>query len=209
MVKCLQDARIALGGHVRRGIDRGIPEIEVLDLAERGLLLSYVLSVNGTPCGLASGTRFRDTLVMHSFSHDTQIGHLSPGTVLQTLMMKDVVEHKLARRIDYGFGEPRYRLTNDLDERVTAIVLRRGWMNQSFLSAHQSYVRLLNGVKYLVRSGYRAAGGAGADEVQPAARGMIASYAPQCATKCLGECRAEKAESLKRLDSSGTRPSEG
>ena len=74
----------------------------------------------------AFGTRFRDTLVMHSFRHDTEIGHLSPGTVLQTLMMKDLTENKLARRIDYGFDEPRYRLTNDLDERVTAVMVRRG-----------------------------------------------------------------------------------
>jgi len=175
MVKCLQDARIALGGHVRRGIDRGIPEIEVLDLAERGLLLSYVLSVNGKPCGLAFGTRFRDTLVMHSFSHDTEIGHLSPGTVLQTLMMKDLVEHKLARRIDYGFGEPRYRLSNDLDERVTAIVVRRGWINQSLLTAHLSYERLLERVKHLVRKGSRVGGEADADEVQPGAHGIAGS----------------------------------
>jgi hypothetical protein len=76
---------------------------------------------------------------------------LSPGTVLQTLMMKELVEHKLARRIDYGFGEPRYQLTNDLDERVTAVMVRRGMINQSMIAAHLSYVRLLDGVKCLMR----------------------------------------------------------
>jgi CelD/BcsL family acetyltransferase involved in cellulose biosynthesis len=83
----------------------------MMDLAERGLLLSYMLNIGGRPCALASGTRFKDTQVVHCFRHDAQIAHLSPGTVLQTLMMKDLIENKLARRIDYGFGEPRCRQT--------------------------------------------------------------------------------------------------
>lgn len=143
-LKCFQDARIALG-------HEEISENEIQDLAVRGLLLSYVLNVNGKPCGLAFGTRFRDTLVIHSFGHDTKIGHLSPGTVLQTLMMKDVAEHKLARRIDYGFGEPRYRLTNDIDERVTVLMVRRGMINKSLVAAHLWYARFVDGVKRLRR----------------------------------------------------------
>jgi CelD/BcsL family acetyltransferase involved in cellulose biosynthesis len=142
-----QNARVALGEHAKRDSDQQNSEIEVLDLAERGLLLSYVLSVDGRTCGLAFGTRFRDTLVLHHFRHDAQIGYLSPGTVLHTLMMKDLAEHKLVRRIDYGFGEPRYRLTNDLDERVTAVMVRKGLINQSLIGTHFSYVRLVDGVK--------------------------------------------------------------
>jgi CelD/BcsL family acetyltransferase involved in cellulose biosynthesis len=87
---------------------------------------------------------------VHHFGHDTEIGHLSPGTVLHTLMMKDLAEHKLARRIDYGFGEPRYRLTNDLDERVTAVMVRKGMINQSLIGMHFTYIRFLDTVKRLV-----------------------------------------------------------
>jgi CelD/BcsL family acetyltransferase involved in cellulose biosynthesis len=150
-VRYFQSARMALGGSGRRDANGEISEIELLDLAERRLLLSYVLSVSGKPCGLALGTRFGDTLVLHHFRHDTEIGRLSPGTVLHTLMMKDLAEHKLARRIDYGFGEPRYRLNNDLDERVTAITVRRGMINQSLIGTHLSYVQLVDAVKRLVR----------------------------------------------------------
>jgi hypothetical protein len=152
-VKCFLDARITLGRHARWN-DREISEVEVLNLAERGLLLSYVLSVNGKPCALAFGTRYRGTLLLHFFRHDTEIGHLSPGTVMQTLMMKDLAEQKLVRRIDYGFGEPRYRLINDVDQRVTAIMLRKGIVNQSAIIAHLSFVRLLGGVKRLKRIGH-------------------------------------------------------
>jgi uncharacterized membrane protein YkvA (DUF1232 family) len=144
-VKYFQDACISLGCHARRG--GALSETEMLDLAERGLLLSYVLSVNGKPCALAFGTRFRDTLILHHFGHDVEIGHLSPGTVLQTLMMRDLAEHKLARIIDYGFGEPRYRLTNELDTRASVIMVRRGLLNECLIGAHSSYSRLVNGIK--------------------------------------------------------------
>jgi len=80
------------------------------------------------------------------------ISHLSPGTVLQTLMMKDLAEHRLARRIDYGFGEPRYRLMNDLDERVTVVIVRRGLINEWIIATHQSYVWLLDGIKRLIQT---------------------------------------------------------
>jgi CelD/BcsL family acetyltransferase involved in cellulose biosynthesis len=151
VVSLFQNARNILEGHAKSNSVYEVSEDELFDLAERGLLLSYVLCVREQPCALAFGTLFRDTLLVHHFKHDTKIGHLSPGTVLQTLMMKDLVEHKLARRIDYGFGEPRYRLTNDLDERVTVIALRTGIVNQSLISAHRSFVRSLNGIKRLVQ----------------------------------------------------------
>ena len=41
--------------------DRELSHADVLDLAQRGLLLSYVLRINGKPCSLAIGTLFRDT----------------------------------------------------------------------------------------------------------------------------------------------------
>jgi len=63
------------------------------------------------------------------FAHHRALDHLSPGTVLHTLMMRDIIDAKLARRIDYGFGEPRYRQGNKLEERVTAMLVRRTILN--------------------------------------------------------------------------------
>ena len=65
-----QNARVGLRRGGAQDLDREISESQALDLAERGLLLSYVLSVGGKPCAVALGTRFRDTLVIHSFRHD-------------------------------------------------------------------------------------------------------------------------------------------
>jgi len=150
-IECFHKAQIVLGGIPKRDGDGELSESELVDFAERGLLLSYVLSIDGKPCALAVGTRFRDTLVVHSFRHDIKIAHFSPGTVLQTLMMRDLAENKLVRRIDYGFGEPRYRLNNDIDERVSVVMVRKGLINQSLIASHMSYVRVLEGIKRLMR----------------------------------------------------------
>ena len=66
-------------------------------------------------------------------------------------MMKELAEQKLVRRIDYGFCEPRYRLANDVDERVSVVIVRKGLINQSRITAHRSDERLFAGAKRLVR----------------------------------------------------------
>lgn len=142
-------AWVALDGPLRADETR-LSEAETRDLAERGLALSYVLTVNGQPCALAAGSRFRDTLIVHTFRHDKELARFSPGTVLQVLMIKDLIEHKLADRIDYGFGEPRYRLTNEIDERVNAIVLRKGLRSRSVIASHMSYLWLVDKAKRLM-----------------------------------------------------------
>ena len=70
---------------------------------------------------------------------------------MQTLMMKDLAEHNLVGRIDYGFGEPRYKMTNDVDQRATVLLIRRGIINSSVIIAHLSYGWLLDAVKRFVR----------------------------------------------------------
>ncbi len=145
--RLFHDAWVALGPQSKRKNGGEIPLTELVDLAERRLLLSYVLSINGSPCGAVLGTRFRDTLMIHTLRHDEGISRLSPGTVLHTLMMKDLIENRLARRIDYGFGEPKYRLHNDMDERVHAILVRNGGINSSLVAAHGSFAKMIDGVK--------------------------------------------------------------
>jgi CelD/BcsL family acetyltransferase involved in cellulose biosynthesis len=152
-IDSFRQARMVLGGGTARDLDREVSESEALDLAARGLLFSYVLEVGGKPCAVAFGTRFRDTLVLHSFRYDKSIAHLSPGTVMHTLMMKELADEKLVRRIDYGFGEPRYRLTNDVEERVNVVIMRKTAINRSLIFTHRSYGRLVDRVKRLMGRG--------------------------------------------------------
>lgn len=130
---------------------QGITEGELVDLAQRGLLLSYVLMSSAGPCSLAFGTRFGSTQLVHLFAHDTAIEHLSPGTVLHTLMMRDVIAAKVVRRVDYGFGEPRYRLGNQLEERVTVMLVRRTIANWSGIIAHATFDGTIDAMKHVLR----------------------------------------------------------
>jgi hypothetical protein len=124
-----------------------ISHAELLGLARRGLLLSYVLTSKSGPYALAFGTRFMDTLLVHKFAHDKEIDHLSPGTVLHTLMMEDLICGQLANRVDYGFGEPKYRLLNKVDERVTVLLMRKTLVNLAKLFIHASFEKIVRFAK--------------------------------------------------------------
>jgi uncharacterized membrane protein len=129
----------------------GITQRELVDLAQRGLLLSYVLMSSTGPCSLAFGTRFGSTQLVHLFAHDSSIEHLSPGTVLHTLMMRDLIDAKVVRRVDYVFGEPRYRLGNQLEERVTVMLVRRTIANWSGIMAHATFDGAIDAMKQMLR----------------------------------------------------------
>jgi CelD/BcsL family acetyltransferase involved in cellulose biosynthesis len=144
---CAEIARLRWGQRA----DDVMSLAEMVDLAERGLLLSYILQVRERPCALAFGTRFAHTLQVHGFAHDRAIERLSPGIVLQMLMMEDLISHRLARRIDYGFGEPKYRLTNSVDQRANVTLLPKNAWSRSAISAHASFVRLTDYARRLTR----------------------------------------------------------
>jgi len=128
---------------------------QLADLAARGLLLSYVMFGRDRPIAAALGTRFGDALLMHRFAHDRDLDSWSPGIVLQVLMAKDLIETKLARRIDYGFGEPSFRLINEVEPRVTAVLVRRDLLRRMTIAAHASFTWLALQAKRLARSGRR------------------------------------------------------
>jgi CelD/BcsL family acetyltransferase involved in cellulose biosynthesis len=119
------------------------------DLARRGMLLSYVMGAGEKTYAVAVGTRCGDTLLFHRFAHDESIGHLSPGAVLHLSMMEDLIDNRLARRIDYGFGEPKYRLNNVVDERVAVMLFRRTLPNRARILAHSAFERTLEAIKGL------------------------------------------------------------
>jgi hypothetical protein len=143
----------ALGLRGKKRINDLPGDAEIIALARRGLLMSYVMSVRGHPCAVAFGTTFMGTLLIHMFATDRQIARFSPGTVLNVLLIRDLIDCKLVRKIDYGFGEPRYRLSNDVDQRVTVLLVRKTVANCLSIMAHKFFVWLLNQTKRLAQFG--------------------------------------------------------
>jgi hypothetical protein len=151
-VHLLLHALQALGQRAKRTGD--LPSNgEIIELARRDLLMSYVMYIRGHPCAVAFGTTFMGTLLIHMFAIDRQIARFSPGTVLNLLLIRDLIDFKLVRKIDYGYGEPRYRMTNDIDQRVTVFLVRKSMANCLAIMAHKYFVWLLNQTKRLAQFG--------------------------------------------------------
>lgn len=79
------------------------------DLAQRGLLRSYLLLHQGKPCAFDVGYQhddvFHDDEVGFAFSH----AHLSPGTVLLLKIIEDLINHRPPRYLDFGMGDAAYK----------------------------------------------------------------------------------------------------
>jgi mono/diheme cytochrome c family protein len=65
--------------------------------------------------------------------------------------MRDIIGAKVVRRVDYGFGEPRYRLGNELEERVTVMLVRRTILNWSGIMAHAAFDGAVDAMKRVLR----------------------------------------------------------
>ena len=129
---------------------------ELTDLADRDLLLSYVLMSRNRTCAFAFGHRYRNTLFVHKIWHDRTLDAFSPGATLHHLMMQDIITHQLARCVDYGFGMPRYGAasTNLVDERATVLLFKKRLSNRSIILLHSQFHRAIEGAKHLIhRSG--------------------------------------------------------
>jgi hypothetical protein len=157
-VQTVEDAQLLVSALEELGL-RGkrtndLPgDAEILELARRGLLMSYVMYIRGHPCAVAFGTTFMGTLLIHMFATDRQIARFSPGTILNLLLIRDLIDCKLVRKIDYGFGEPKYRSGNDIDQRVTVLLVRKSLTNCLAIVAHKYFVWLLNQTKRLAQLG--------------------------------------------------------
>jgi hypothetical protein len=150
-VGCLRDAISVLltGQKQRYGSSEAImPPEAMVDLAERGLLLSYVLMAATGAYAMAFGTASVGMLQVHRFAHLPDLEHLSPGTTLQYLMAEDLINNRLARRVDYGFGEPKWPTPLDaVEERANIFLLRKSLLNSSTVFMHSNFYRVSSSVK--------------------------------------------------------------
>lgn len=73
-------------------------------LAQRGLLLSFVLVCGVLPCAIAFATHHGSVLQVHTLFYDRSVWHLSPGTAIQYLIVQNVIETGGTSRIEFGYG---------------------------------------------------------------------------------------------------------
>ena len=122
----------------------------LVGLAQSGLLLSYVLHIDGRPYAAAFGTIYMDCLSIHEIKHDGHHEQFSPGTVLHMLMMQDLITDKTVKLIDYGFGEPKIRLSTHQVERIKVFLFRKTLRNKLMVAAHSVFQRFIMKCKGLL-----------------------------------------------------------
>jgi hypothetical protein len=132
--------------------DRAAVLRKFADAAARGLLRSYVLHCGPRAAGCIFGLQHEDVYHIHWILHSQELGRFSPGAVLLYLAVEDMIRHRPVRLVNFGFGEPAYKLesTNVCLSYGTLLLLRntlgnhaRRWAHSRFHSAVYSGKRVL------------------------------------------------------------------
>jgi CelD/BcsL family acetyltransferase involved in cellulose biosynthesis len=101
---------------------------KLTDLAERGLLRSYVLKAGSQVCAYAFCYQGRGTLHHIQTGYDPSFAAFSPGAVLHCFLYEDLFLHRPPRRASFGFGANQFkRLFGNVqfEEATVFLVTRR------------------------------------------------------------------------------------
>ena len=119
----------------------------LLALAERGLLLSYVLECAQQPAALILALSDGSVLHVNNILHDPALARLSAGTAILFMAMEDACQRGL-HTLDFGYGSPAhsYQSTNVTQRRGHVLILRANWRNYLGSMAHRLWC---GGVRWL------------------------------------------------------------
>jgi hypothetical protein len=135
--------------------DRTRAQRKLADAASRGLLRSYVLHSGSEPVACMAGYQYEDIYYVSFILHQRGLARLSPGTVLLHLAIEDLIQHRPAGLINFGFGDPVYRFNStQVSLRYGNVVLFRNtvgnrlrrWVHAGFQGAITSAKRVLIGL---------------------------------------------------------------
>src|SRR4029077_1799705 len=79
-------------------------ENRLLDLANRGLLRSYCLMFGDIPLALMLSWQYRNTLYVARTKFNKEFSHLSPGSCLFHMVVKNLIETDGIEEIQFGTG---------------------------------------------------------------------------------------------------------
>jgi CelD/BcsL family acetyltransferase involved in cellulose biosynthesis len=126
---------------------------EFLELADRGLILFYLLSCGDRPCAALMGLKYDRIYYLDKVFRDTALDRFSPGATALHLVIEDLIRGGLVDAIDLGFGNPSYRhsATNTLESRATVLLLRRTVANRLVRAGHAAFKSFTGRIKPWVR----------------------------------------------------------
>lgn len=93
---------------------RAVPEsIEneafLRSVAERGMLRSHLLLVDGNPCAFIVGYLYNGIYHYADLAYDTNHADHSPGTVLLMMVIEDLIRQDQVRYVNFGITDAQYK----------------------------------------------------------------------------------------------------
>jgi glycosyltransferase involved in cell wall biosynthesis/CelD/BcsL family acetyltransferase involved in cellulose biosynthesis len=118
---------------------------KLTDLADQGLLRSYLLFCGEVPCAFILGYQFRDVYHYADPRYSQDFKAFSPGMVLVWLMVEDLFAHEPVRWVNFGMGDARYKQEfSDLHAHdASVLLLKRTLRNRVKVALHGSYCGLV------------------------------------------------------------------
>jgi CelD/BcsL family acetyltransferase involved in cellulose biosynthesis len=134
---------------------------KLADLADRGLLRSYVLTAGGRDCAYLLAYQGRGTLHYIQPGFDPSFAGFSPGTVLLFLMIEDLTRHRPPGCLSFGFGESRYKreFGNARSDDVSFTLLNRTVRNYFLSTSHGLFRSAVRAARRLRRHETNGQGG--------------------------------------------------
>lgn len=116
------------------------------DLADRGILRSYLLWAGDKPCAYVLGYQYLDVYYYNEVGYDQTLAACSPGTGLLYLLIKDLIENSSLRRLSFDFGDAPYKreFSNVHSEDATILLMRKTFSNRLRRAAHGTFTSALN-----------------------------------------------------------------
>jgi len=127
--------------------------LELKDLAQRGILRSYLLVCGEKPCTFVVGYQYRGIYHYADVAFDEHYARFSPGSVLLYLLIADLIETRRPTYVNLGIGDAFYKAqfaNNDTDY-VSLLLLRKTIASRILITAHATHHRIGVGIKSVVQ----------------------------------------------------------
>lgn len=123
----------------------------VVDIAERGFLRSYVLTCGDVPISLIKGLQYGGTYSVLQTLYRKDYAAVSPGAAILYLVVEDLLKHRSAQIIDFGFGEPngKHHISNAKLEMACVLLMRKTLANRLRRGAHATFFSVVRFAKQI------------------------------------------------------------
>jgi len=125
---------------------------KIVDMAERGFLRSYVLTCGNDPISLIKGLQYGQTYSALQTLYRKDYASLSPGAAILYLVVEDLLKHRPAQLIEFGFGEPseKHHTANTTLEMACVLLLRKTLGNRIRRGVHTAFFSAVRAAKIIL-----------------------------------------------------------